>query len=223
MAKIPKKDINLYPLVVAPKKNTMKKGALYGVLGVAAVLLLVGGYVGTSIYVHTQEKLVTEMEAKANDTALLEKIQNANAVAADIGILRTAGNAYDEVRVTIDGSQTYCDNFSDELVQQLLSCQDTISPTAGELQIAEITGLSYDGTVLSITADSTDSQYVSTFVANLNRLGLFSSLTYDGYSLSDGVYTYTVNASFKPAETTATDENGDPVETATTETEAVQQ
>ena len=26
MAKLPKKDINLYPLVVAPKKNTMKKG-----------------------------------------------------------------------------------------------------------------------------------------------------------------------------------------------------
>lgn len=25
MGKTPKKDINLYPLVVAPKKNTMKK------------------------------------------------------------------------------------------------------------------------------------------------------------------------------------------------------
>lgn len=33
MAKLPKKDINLYPLVVAPKKNTMKKGALFGILG----------------------------------------------------------------------------------------------------------------------------------------------------------------------------------------------
>lgn len=223
MAKIPKKDINLYPLVVAPKKNTMKKGVLYGILGAAAVLLLGGGYAGAKIYVHTQEKLVTEMEAKANDSALLEKIQNANAVAADIGILRTAGNAYSEVRVTIDGSQTYCDNFSDELIQQLLSCQDTISPTAGELQIAEITGLSYDGTTLSIAADSADSQYVSTFVANLTRLGLFSSITYDGYSLADGAYTYTVNAVFKPAETTATDENGNPVETTTTETEAAQQ
>ena len=45
MGKTPKKDINLYPLVVAPKKNTMKKGALYVVLGAAAVVLLAGGFV----------------------------------------------------------------------------------------------------------------------------------------------------------------------------------
>lgn len=38
MAKLPKKDINLYPLVVAPKKNTMKKGALFGILGTVAVM-----------------------------------------------------------------------------------------------------------------------------------------------------------------------------------------
>ena len=45
MAKIPKKDMNLYPLVVAPKKNTVKKGALFAVAGAAAVVLLVGGCV----------------------------------------------------------------------------------------------------------------------------------------------------------------------------------
>ena len=55
MAKLPKKDINLYPLVVAPKKNTMKKGALFGILGTVAVLLLGGSYAGARIYVHTQE------------------------------------------------------------------------------------------------------------------------------------------------------------------------
>ena len=53
-------------------------------------------------------------------------------------------------------------------------------------------------------------------MTNLTRLDLFSSITYDGYSLSDSVYTYTVNAVFKPAETTATDADGNPVE-ATTE------
>ena len=52
MAKLPKKDINLYPLVVAPKKNTMKKGALFGILGTVAVLLLGGSYAGARIYVH---------------------------------------------------------------------------------------------------------------------------------------------------------------------------
>ena len=53
MAKLPKKDINLYPLVVAPKKNTMKKGVLFGILGTVAVLLLGGSYAGARIYVHT--------------------------------------------------------------------------------------------------------------------------------------------------------------------------
>ena len=105
MAKIPKKDMNLYPLVVAPKKNTVKKGALFAVAGAAAVVLLVGGYVGARVYVHTQENLVAEMQEKANDAELMEKINNANAVAADINTLRTAGNAYSEIRVKIDGSQ----------------------------------------------------------------------------------------------------------------------
>ena len=195
MAKLPKKDINLYPLVVAPKKNTMKKGALFGIL---AVLLLGGSYAGARIYVHTQENLVSEMETKANDTALMEKINNANAVANDISILRTAGDVYTEVRATIDGTQEICDNFSEDLVQKLVGCEKTVSPGRGEIQ-----------------ASSTDSQYVSTFVTNLTRLDLFSSITYDGYSLSDSVYTYTVNAVFKSAETTATDADGNPVETTT--------
>ncbi|MFR0949962.1 MAG: hypothetical protein ACLSFT_05065 [Ruminococcus callidus] len=43
---------------------------------------------------------------------------------------------------------------------------------------------------------------------------MFSSITYDGYSLSTAV-SYTVNAVFKPAETTATDADGNPVETTT--------
>ena len=108
MAKLPKKDINLYPLVVAPKKNTMKKGVLFGILGTVAVLLLGGSYAGARIYVHTQENLVSEMETKANDTALMEKINNANAVANDISTLRTAGDVYTEVRTTIDGTQEIC-------------------------------------------------------------------------------------------------------------------
>lgn len=215
MAKLPKKDINLYPLVVAPKKNTMKKGALFGVLGTVAVLLLGGGYAGARIYVHTQENLVSEMETKANDTALMEKINNANAVANDISTLRTAGDVYTEVRATIDGTREICDNFSEDLVQKLVGCEKTVSPSRGEIQVAEITGLSYDGSTLSIAASSTNSQYVSTFVTNLTRLDLFSSITYDGYSLSDSVYTYTVNAVFKPAETAETDADGNPVETTT--------
>ena len=101
MAKLPKKDINLYPLVVAPKKNTMKKGALFGILGTVAVLLLGGSYAGARIYVHTQENLVSEMETKANDTALMEKINNANAVANDIKKLT---NLHGEITVPGDKS-----------------------------------------------------------------------------------------------------------------------
>ena len=145
----------------------------------------------------------------------MEKINNANAVANDISTLRTAGDVYTEVRATIDGTQEICDNFSEDLVQKLVGCEKTVSPDRGEIQVAEITGLSYDGSTLSIAASSTDSQYVSTFVTNLTRLDLFSSITYDGYSLSDSVYTYTVNAVFKSAETTATDADGNPVETTT--------
>ena len=64
--------------------------------------------------------------------------------------------------------------------------------------------------MLSIDAYSTDSQYVSTFVANLTRLGLFSTVTYDGYTFSEGTYTYTISAVFKSAEET-TDTDGSEV------------
>ena len=160
-----------------------------------------------------KQLLLAEKAEKQKE--LMEKINNANAVAADINTLRTAGNAYSEIRVKIDGSQEYCDNFSDDLVEKLVSCEDTVSPSKGATKVAKITGLSYDGSVFSIDAYSTDSQYVSTFVANLTRLGLFSTVTYDGYTFSEGTYTYTISAVFKSAETTVTDADGNPVETTT--------
>lgn len=195
MAKTPKKDINLYTLVVAPKAKTVKKGALITVIGIVAVLLLGGSYAGVKIYVHTQDKIVAALQEKANDTELMEKIANANAVAADIGTLRTAGNAYAEVRKEIDHSRSYCDDFSDDLTEKLLSCE-TYSTAQEDITVATITGLSYDGVVLSITANSTNSTYVSFFVTNLTRLGIFSDISYSGYVLSDTEYTYTISAVF---------------------------
>lgn len=182
MAKTLKKDINLYTLVVAPKAKTVKKGALITVIGIVAVLLLGGSYAGVKIYVHTQDKIVAALQEKA-------------AVAADIGTLRTAGNAYAEVRKEIDQSRSYCDDFSDDLTEKLLSCE-TYSTAQEDITVATITGLSYDGVVLSITANSTNSTYVSFFVTNLTRLGIFSDISYSGYVLSDTEYTYTISAVF---------------------------
>ena len=65
-------------------------------------------------------------------------------MANDISTLRTAGDVYTEVRTTIDGTQEICDNFSEDLVQKLVGCEKTVSPSRGEIQVAEITGLSYD-------------------------------------------------------------------------------
>ena len=196
MAKTPKKDINLYPLVVAPKKNTMKKGVLFAVIGVAAAVAFVGSFVGVKLYVNAQLEQVAEMEAKANDASLMEKIENANAVVSDINILRTAGNAYAKIGKEIYGTRSYSDDFSDDLIEKLVGCETYQSMSAGEVRIATITALAYDGETLSITANSADSQDVSAFVTNLTRLGLFSDISYTGYSLSENVYTYTVNAVF---------------------------
>lgn len=195
MAKTPKKDINLYTLVAAPKKKTVKKGAFFTAIGIVAVVLLGGSYAGVRIYVHTQEQIVAELQGKANDTELMEKIANANAVAADISTLRTAGNAYSEVRKEIDQSRSYCDDFSDELVEQLLGCE-TFHTAWEDITVATITGLSYDGSTLSISASASDSRYVSYFVTNLTHLGFFSDISYSGYVLSGEEYTFTVNAVF---------------------------
>lgn len=195
MAKTPKKDINLYTLVAAPKTKTAKKGVLFTVIGIAAVLLLGGSYAGVRIYVHTQEKIAIALEKKANDTELMEKIKNANAVAADIGTLRTAGNAYTEVRKEIDQSRVYCDDFLEDLIEKLLSCE-TFVTSQGDFSVATITGLSYADATLSISASSADSNYVSYFVTNLTRLGIFSDISYSGYTLTDEEYTYTINAVF---------------------------
>lgn len=215
MAKVPKKDINLYSLVVAPKKNTAKKGVMFGALGIAAVVLMGGSYAAVRVYVKVQEDQVEELQEKANDPELLEKIAHANAVAEDINLVRTAGNAYSTIRLSIDSSRFYNDDFTEELIQQLISCETRTMPNNEQEQIATITALAYDGSTLSITANSPDSQYVSAFVTNLTHLNLFSDISYSGYALSNEVYTYTVNAVFVTHVYETTDAEGNPVETTT--------
>ncbi|MCC8110345.1 MAG: hypothetical protein LIO74_01530 [Ruminococcus sp.] len=105
MAKTPKKDLNLYALVAEPKKSTVvKRGALFTVIGIVAVVALAGTYAGVKIYTATLNNSVEEWTEKANDPELQEKINNANAVATEIAILRIASGAYESVRVEIDSS-----------------------------------------------------------------------------------------------------------------------
>ena len=204
MAKTPKKDLNLYALVAGPKKSTVvKKGALFTVLGIVAVVALGGSYAGIKIYSHTLDNSVEDWEEKANDTELQEKIANANAVAAEISVLRTASGAYESVRLEIDSSVQYTSSFTQELVERILSCETYV--LSGEnSQVAVVTALSYDNETLSITAGSTNSRYASFFVQNLTKLGIFDSVNYTGYTSSEGVYTYTVTVTFPEYE--ATDE-----------------
>ncbi len=204
MAKTPKKDINLYTLVIGPKKSGTKKGVIYALIGIAAVVVLGGSFAGVKFYAVAQEHAAALLEEKANDTDLLQKIANANEVASDISTMRTAGNVYKEVRTQIDGSQFYDDQFTSTLISQLKSCE-VYTITEENDRIATITGLAYDGTALQISASSADSQYVSLFVTNLNRLGLFSSITYSGYDLKEDTYTYTVTAVFQTTEEATTE------------------
>lgn len=169
MAKAPKKDLNLYTLVVGPKKSTMKKGVLYTILGVTAAVVLVGSYVGVRVYVGAQDRLVEEWTEKANDTDLQEKILDANEIASDIVVMRTVSNAYDEIRIVIDGSKVYT---TDTFVEQLIGCETCILDGM-TTQIADITSITYDGTTLSVTANSVESRYASFFVQNLQMLGVF--------------------------------------------------
>lgn len=215
--KMPRKDINLYTLVVGPKKSTMKKGVLFAVIGILAVVLLGGGFAAAKVYAVTQEKIASELEAKTNDPALQEKLQHVNDLAQDIATMRTAGNAYSTIRTEIEfGARSNCDDFTLDLVEQLVSCEDySVGETTRE--IATITGLSFDGQTLQITAQSVDSRNVSFFVSNLVHLGIFSDVSYDSYTLSETSYTYVVNAVFTAhdytEETTEAGETGETTET----------
>lgn len=206
MAKAPKKDLNLYTLVVGPKKSTMKKGVLYTILGVTAAVVLVGSYVGVRVYVGAQDRLVEEWTEKANDTDLQEKILDANEIASDIVVMRTVSNAYDEIRIVIDGSKAYT---TDTFVEQLIGCETCILDGM-TTQIADITSITYDGTTLSVTANSVESRYASFFVQNLQMLGIFQEIGYSGYSSSNDGYTYTVNGELTPYEPEESTEEATP-------------
>ncbi len=211
MAKTPKKDLNLYALVAGPKKSTVvKRGALFTVIGIVAVVALAGTYAGVKIYTATLNNSVEEWTEKANDPELQEKNNNANAVAAEIAILRIASGAYESVRVEIDSSVQYTESFQKDLVERILSCE-IYTLSGEEEQVATVISLLFDNEILSITAESTNSRYASFFVQNLTTLGIFDSVNYPGYSSSDGVYTYTVSVTFLEYEVetdkdTATDE-----------------
>lgn len=234
--KTPKKDINLYLLVAGPKKSTMKKGLLFTVLGIAAVVLMAVGFTSLKVYQSTQEKLVAELEEKTQDPALLEKIEHVNELAKDIATIRTAGDAYGAVRGEIDyGIRSSCDNFTLDLIDKLIHCQDYRIGSEME-QIAAITAVSYDGQTLHISATSPDSQYVSSFVYNLTRLNIFSDVSYSSYTRSEVEdengevtvsYAYTIDAVFVTHEYNDAEENpeatgeGETTDDTTTGTEEV--
>ncbi len=223
--KMPKKDINLYTLVVGPKKSTMKKGVLFTVIGIAAVLLLGGGFAAAKVYAVSQDKIAADLEKKVNDPELQEKLQHVNELAKDIAMMRTAGNAYGAIRTEIDyNAKSSCDDFTVDLVEKLVSCEE-YNISAEDNHIATITALSFEDQTLHITADSVDSRNISFFVSNLTRLGIFSDVSYESYALteknvtygeekvSNSVYTYVVDAVFvthvyeeEPEETTQTTE-----------------
>jgi hypothetical protein len=91
-------------------------------------------------------------------------------------------------------------------VEEILSCETYVASDA-TVRVSTVTGLSCDGSTLSISAESADSQYVSIFVKNLSQLGIFSDISYTGYSKSSEVYTYTVSAVFV-SHTYTEDEDG---------------
>ncbi len=200
MAKASKKDINLYTLLVSPKKHTVKTGLIFGVIGIAAVVVMGGAFAGLKVYAGSQEKKVQSLEEKTKDPVLLEKLSRVQEISDQIGVLRTAGDVYKEVHLQRIQSQGYRDDFTTDLVEKLESCEDGFmynQPT----HLAEITGLSYSAKTLYITAQSEESKYISVFVDRLKGLGLFESLSYSGYTLQEeNGYVYTVNAVFHPRE-----------------------
>lgn len=196
MAKASKKDINLYTLIVGPKKHTVKTGLILGIVGIAALLIMGGTFAGLRVYANAQENKVAELQEKTNDPVLREKLAHVNEVMKQISVLRAAGDVYKEVRLDIIQSQSYRDDFTPDLVDKIRNCEYR-SINSEDVQIAEVTALAYTDNVLQITAHSDDSKYVSMFVDQIKSLGLFESIFYDGYVLQEEVgYVYTVNAVF---------------------------
>lgn len=211
MAKISKKDINFYSQLASPTTTKIKTGAIVGVAAIVMVVLMIGGYVGLKVYNTSITKQIDDLQVKMEDQVLAEKISKANDVASEISILRTAGDAYSQVRTEINENQRYVDDFSDTLNEQLLSCENYTS-NGKTTRVATIEGYSYDDEILTITATSTDSACVSFFVSNINKLGLFESVTYSGYEVEEdeesgtSVYNYTVDAVFLTHDYTETEE-----------------
>jgi Tfp pilus assembly protein PilN len=211
--KIPKKDLNLYTALIGPKKKTVSTGIILSIVGASAAVLLIGSYVGLRIYAATKEADVTQLEMLTQDSVLQEKLAHANEVMEEVHVLQVSSGAYEEVYGEIIQTEGYCKNFSSDLVEQLLRCQDfTVSGHAQ--QIATITGLSYSGGVLQIAAESDDSRNVSYFVNQLKTLDLFTEISYSGYAQSGAgeSYSYVVTATFQPHTYVLDEETGEVVE-----------
>lgn len=196
MAKAVKKDINLYALVAGPSKRTVRTGLIAILAGAAALVLMVTGFIGIKIYANTQSNAVAVLQQKTQDPVLKEKLSKVNELMEQIDTLRRSGDVYKQVRLDIIYSQSYCDDFSDEFIETIKS-SETIVAAGSVVRLATITGLSYDGTTLHITATSTDNRNISNFIDRLGSLDLFSQIDYGGYSLAtENGYSFTVDAVF---------------------------
>lgn len=200
MAKTAKKDINLYALVAGDQKRTVKTGLIAIVAGLAALVLMGSAYAGLKIYAASQQNAVQVLQQKTEDPVLKEKLSKVNELMQQINTLRSSGDVYKKVRLNIIYSQAYCDDFTDEFIDTLRT-SETIVSAGNIVRLATITGLSYDGSQLHITATSSDNRHISNFMDRLNSLELFSEISYSGYSLAtESGYTFTVNATFYPHE-----------------------
>lgn len=207
MAKTSKKDINLYALVAGNQKRTVKTGLIAAIAGVAVLVLMGGAFAGLKVYAKSQENAVHVLQQKTEDPVLKEKLSKVNELMQQINTLRSSGDVYKQVRLDIIYSQAYCDDFSDDFIETIKSSETVVS--AGNIiRLATITGLSYDGTTLHISAVSADNRDISNFIDRLNSLGLFSQISYGGYSLAtESGYSFTVDAQFYPHEYELPSEN----------------
>lgn len=223
MAKVAKKDINLYALVAGPSKRTVKTGLIAAIAGAAALVLMGGAFAGLKIYAGSQENAVEVLQQKTQDPVLIEKLNSVSELMKQINTLRSSGDVYKQVRLDIIQSQSYCDDFTPEFIETLRT-SETIVSAGSIIQLAEITGLSFDGSVLHITATSTDNRNVSNFIDRLNSLGLFSQISYGGYSLAtENGYTFTVDAVFYPHEYEMPSENEEETQSGTNAAESVEE
>lgn len=200
MRKMKKKNINLYEQYMKTVEKGNKKKIspkTIRLLGAAAGLaVLVGVYLIFWMQLNTVKDTYDDLYDKIYSDSAAEQAVSVERLKYENQILQMINEKYQQNITKIDKQNSETEMLSEDLIVKILGCQSDDT---------RIRNISYDKGIVFISGEANDVINASGFVSRLDETGIFSYISYTGYTRQGNVYAFSATGYFNGNESS---ENG---------------